>query len=344
MIKRKIKEYLDYRKKAKRVKKLKKYFLDRKSIEIMNHKLVYQYNRDHEKLIDSLIEMGLDWYYIEELEQFKGKQLVLCGEGKLYNYGIKLLLHSEWKNNFREIKNNYDMLKKIKDNEVAVVLCRDREENKKMRKKYVQSNIYFPKHTVLVGNIGKQYFDMFEPRKDEVFVDAGAFDGMTDVDFAKWAKNNYKKIYAFEPDKDNYYICRKTWGANNIYGITAINKGAWNKEDTLKFSNNNSGGKITEGGEETIEVTTIDNTILEEDMVTYIKMDIEGVELKALEGARKTIERCIPRMAICIYHRDEDLYTIPEYILSINSNYRFYVRHYSSYSWETVLYAVPLEL
>lgn len=70
-------------------------------------------------------------------------------------------------------------------------------------------------------------------------------------------------------------------------------------------------------------------------------MDIEGSELKALEGARNIIEKYIPRLAVCIYHKPEDIILIEEYLLNLNPDYHFYIRHYASNMWETVLYAVP---
>ena len=80
--------------------------------------------------------------------------------------------------------------------------------------------------------------------------------------------------------------------------------------------------------------------IVGEDKVSFIKMDIEGAELKALEGAKETILKWYPRLAICIYHKYEDIYEIGDYILSLNPNYKLYIRHYSTCMWETVLYAV----
>ena len=69
-------------------------------------------------------------------------------------------------------------------------------------------------------------------------------------------------------------------------------------------------------------------------------MDIEGSELEALKGAAETIKKWRPKLAISIYHKYEDIIEIPEYILSIVPDYSFYIRHYSSDIWETVLYAI----
>lgn len=69
-------------------------------------------------------------------------------------------------------------------------------------------------------------------------------------------------------------------------------------------------------------------------------MDIEGAELKALEGARNTIIINHPRLAVCIYHKALDVVDIASYLLELVPEYKFYIRQYASNMWETVLYAV----
>ena len=119
-----------------------------------------------------------------------------------------------------------------------------------------------------------------------------------------------------------------------------IEKGAWSKKDTLYFNNSsNSNSSISESGDSKIEVDSIDNVCKNEN-VTFIKMDVEGAELEALKGAENTIMKNKPKLAICVYHKKEDLVTIPQYILSLNSDYKLYLRHYDSFCTELVLYAV----
>ena len=71
-----------------------------------------------------------------------------------------------------------------------------------------------------------------------------------------------------------------------------------------------------------------------------IKMDIEGSELEALKGSKKVIQRDKPRLAICIYHKPEDMTEIPLYIKELVPEYKLYIRHHSNAGTETVLYAV----
>ena len=68
-------------------------------------------------------------------------------------------------------------------------------------------------------------------------------------------------------------------------------------------------------------------------------MDIEGAEKEALLGAEKITREQKPKLAISIYHKNEDIWEIPSLILEMNPEYRFYIRHYSFRFAETVLYA-----
>lgn len=73
---------------------------------------------------------------------------------------------------------------------------------------------------------------------------------------------------------------------------------------------------------------------------SYIKMDIEGTEYNALLGAIKLIRKYKPALAICIYHRPEDIYDIIKLINSWNLGYKFEMRVYEDVGVDLVLYAV----
>lgn len=76
----------------------------------------------------------------------------------------------------------------------------------------------------------------------------------------------------------------------------------------------------------------------------FIKMDIEGAEMSALQGGIKTIQQCRPQLAISIYHSDSDFINIPLYLNEHLKDYFFRLGHYSPRMSETVLYAIPKEL
>ena len=126
---------------------------------------------------------------------------------------------------------------------------------------------------------------------------------------------------------------------SNVERISLFNKGTYDSEKTLYFDNVGGGAsKVSEMGEVKIEVTSIDN-VLAGEKATYIKMDVEGSEKAALIGAKETIVKYKPKLAICVYHHDLDIIELPLMLLEWNKDYKFYLRHYCSNLCETVLYA-----
>ena len=160
--------------------------------------------------------------------------------------------------------------------------------------------------------------------------------------FINFSRGYYKKIFAVEPDKENFMQLQKFIEENEYKNVYVYNCGIWNKKETLTFKSlGDSTSFVSDIGEVTLQVDTIDS-IVGDSSVSFIKMDIEGSELPALQGAIKTLERSRPILAICVYHKKEDLITIPQFIKSIYKNCRFYLRkHCESDVYELVLYAVP---
>lgn len=202
-----------------------------------------------------------------------------------------------------------------------------------------EKNIYMPDALWWLGKY-PQYFDeeILPHASDEIFIDGGSLDGGDSKNFVSWCDGRYKEIYAFEPAVDNLNKIKKT--ADEIRDFKICPVGMWNEKSTLKFLDGKAENcSISERGNISIEVDSIDN-ILDGRPATYIKMDIEGSELKAIEGAKRTIKTYKPKLAICVYHKPEDIIDIPLKILELNPNYKFYLRHYSYVETETVLYAI----
>ena len=74
--------------------------------------------------------------------------------------------------------------------------------------------------------------------------------------------------------------------------------------------------------------------------ISFMKMDIEGAELRALHGAEKQIRTNRPKLAVCVYHKNEDILEIWNYLRELVPEYRFYLRHHTTAGAETVLYAL----
>lgn len=188
------------------------------------------------------------------------------------------------------------------------------------------------------GN-GREYFDfeVIKLSKDEVFVDCGGYIGDTVLEFVKTSDNIYKKIYYFEPNMKIYNKAEEN--LKNVHDVLLMQSGVGEKAGVLSFAGEGDSGHIDHEGMETINIVTLDEVVA--DQPTFIKMDIEGAELSALQGASKLIQKHRPKLAICVYHKPEDLFEILEFIDSFGINYKYYFRHYTKGVSGTILYCIP---
>lgn len=185
-----------------------------------------------------------------------------------------------------------------------------------------------------------QYFvkDIIGLTDDEVFVDGGGYVGDTTIDFINRVGNKYRRVVIFEPDKVNYDMLQKN--LRKYERIVSYNKGLYDVTARLPFqSNDGTASRIIKSGEQKVDFVAIDD-IEECKDATFIKMDIEGAELNALIGAKNTIIRNRPKLAICLYHSDRDILDIIEFVYQLNPTYKLYIRHHSKRQTETVLYAI----
>jgi len=205
------------------------------------------------------------------------------------------------------------------------------------------AEIGFPSSQIYVlGNFNEAYFGerFLRPVENEVYIDTGVYDGYTIKRFMHFCGDRYKRIFGLEPDPNNWQKVEE-WLVNGGVDerISLIQKGAWNCNAVLSFNSFDQDSSITETGVLKVEVAPVDE-LIEDEAVTLIKMDIEGSELKALEGAQNTIKKHKPRLAISVYHKPEDILEIPLYIQSLVPEYRFYLRHHNAIFTDTVFYAV----
>ncbi len=181
------------------------------------------------------------------------------------------------------------------------------------------------------------YESFLKLHNNESFLDLGAYNGDTVLDFVSRVKA-YEKIIAVEPDIKTFKkLLKNTESLENIEHKNLCISSFCGKGAFGMFGGRNSSA---EKGSTEAEFITIDK-LLEEKTATYIKMDIEGEEEKAIIGAEKTIIQSKPKMLISAYHRTEDLLTIPEAVLNIRDDYKLYIRHFSSIpAWDTNYYFI----
>lgn len=295
--------------------------------------------------------------------QGKNLDIVIFGAG---NYGRKThrnLLRCHRYNVRAYCDNNRDIIGKKIDNipviapddiryDASIIVISSQKYEKEMYNQLInigvdKKRIVTPIMGYLEIQCGWQYFDLFKPMSREVFIDAGTFDGTTIIDFYKWIGNGVGTVYGMEPVEEMYKVATQRLMENKIINAKIFECAAWNCNEELGMNLDVKvdgeiwgGNRISQDGAMIIKGKTIDNLLEENGSdVTFIKMDIEGSELKALEGAANSIRKYKPRLAISLYHKPEDVLEIPDYILNLNSEYKFYLRHYTGDSNETVLYA-----
>jgi len=182
---------------------------------------------------------------------------------------------------------------------------------------------------------------LFKLEPNETYVDAGAYDGDSVRRFIERVEDRYARILAFEPDPQTYARLKESFAKEPR--VETFNAGLHRHKAALRFRNDATRGAIfTDDGDCSIDVVSLDE-VLAGAPVSYIKMNIEGAEIDALYGARKTIECWTPKLAISVYHRTSDLWQIPQIVRELSPRYELYLRQHDGGVIETVLYAIHRE-
>jgi FkbM family methyltransferase len=182
----------------------------------------------------------------------------------------------------------------------------------------------------LVYDLGEQQRNIYGTRihKGDIVLDAGANVGVF-TRKALWA--GASKVVAIEPAPENLECLRRNFAAEMADGrVVLYPKGVWDKDDVLKLSVD----PIDSARDSFIRpiqnaqfieapLTTVDKLVTELQLpkVDFIKMDIEGAEQKAIVGAKNTIAKFRPRMALCTYHIVGDETMVPKLVHEAFSGY-----------------------
>ena len=172
----------------------------------------------------------------------------------------------------------------------------------------------------------------------ECYADLGAYNGDTIQEFLKVVGNRYHRIFAFEPNPKNYKKLLRS--CQGIQDLQLFQTAAWNRKVSLPFrlkAGRSSAFDPLEAGR--VEADSVDHLIKEP--LTFVKLDVEGAERKALEGCREQIRYFKPKLAVSAYHRNEDLFSLVFQILSLRPDYRVFLRHHPYVpAWDTLYYFV----
>lgn len=291
---------------------------------------------------------------LEELKKIKNETIIIIAARfykEIYNQlkiegfeNLERVFSNKFEvdNYFSENNNKYirdkimELLDILEDQESKRVISRIIEEWFNHEYRYGQLDDIF---------LDNQYFykDIVKLSENEFFVDGGAYIGDTLEDFLENSKYKFGKIFLFELNTRIFKELQK-----NIIEkfedlekeISSYNVGLSNRDETIFYDDCDEGSSIDKDGKNKGEITSLDK-ILSSEKVTFIKMDIEGAEMEALQGAKNIIKKYKPKLAICLYHKPDDLWEIPIYIKKLMPEYKIYIRHHTDLLNETVCYAIP---
>jgi FkbM family methyltransferase len=186
--------------------------------------------------------------------------------------------------------------------------------------------------------------------QDDVIIDAGAFIGDTAV-FFHHKLGGRCQIHSFELLDENLALLVHNLERNGVRddqivlnklaltdrsGDEIVVNGGTAQSATSIFRKSSRG--------ERVQTVSLDDYVMSLNLtrVDFIKMDIEGAEVPALKGARHTIAHFRPRLAICLYHKWDDVFTVPQAIDATGVDYAFSFKWVQlTDGWEAVLLATP---
>ena len=215
--------------------------------------------------------------------------------------------------------------------------------------------LYFSEIAIAIDFIIEQYAlnrggkKIISAEEGDVVLDIGGCWGDTAIYFASKVGEN-GKVYSFEfiPDNIKLFNINTSLNENLLPRISLIQQPVYNEPNVpIYFKDNGPGSSVQfqpfDGQSGETITTTIDSFVNEKKLskVDFIKMDIEGAEMSALEGGIETIRKFRPKLAIAIYHSLDDFFNIPNWILALGLDYEIYIDHYPIHAEETICFAKP---
>lgn len=294
--------------------------------------------KDKEKII-CIIGIFNAYVDLSEIEQdLKSYFRVVINPLMFFDYFSNDIGDYFWLSNKENYNNHKDRLKKAYN-------LLDDDYSKKLFKNILEYR-FSNKLSKLIKpqNVATQYFPRdidcdFPPLK---FVDCGAYIGDTVLNIFA-SDLTIDSYIGFEPDIENFIKLSSNLNKNAKNECFIYPCGVYSKSKQLKFNaGQGSGSFISNSGEEVINVVSLDEVVINKE-INFIKMDIEGAEVEALLGAKNTIKKYQPILAISAYHKHDDLWTILETINEFCSSgeYKYFIRMYEYNGFEIVYYAIP---
>lgn len=193
------------------------------------------------------------------------------------------------------------------------------------------------------GGAAASLAELFGGQKIGVMLDGGAFKGDSAAEFIEGV--HPEKIIAVEADPKTFVKLSAYAESEERADVVPVNAALFDRDGEMEYVSSGSRGSGKDGqnhraNAKTVPCQTID-TLTAGMNVDLIKLDVEGAEKSALHGAEGTITRCRPNMAVSLYHRTDDLYSLVKMIHTMLSRHKLYLRRVPCIPmWDLNLYAV----
>ena len=178
----------------------------------------------------------------------------------------------------------------------------------------------------------------------ETMIDLGAYSGDTMRD-AIGKMPRLQRIFALEPEPHAYRKLIAYTETVSHPQIITYNAAAWSGNTTIEFTSDSGRGSSASAQGHKRTRTRIAAALavdrIADTRIDYIKFDVEGAEAEALSGSAATIRRDRPDLLVSVYHRTEDLLTLPALVKGLCPNHKLYLRRERGVpAWGINLYAV----
>lgn len=184
--------------------------------------------------------------------------------------------------------------------------------------------------------------DIFKVGSQEAYVDVGAYDGDTLDLFLEECGGSYKKIYALEPENDNFSKLEEYVTEHKLQNVVLKKQGTWKEKTTLFFDakqQQRSAIDVERKEGTTINVDALDNILQGED-VTLIKINFPDGAYETLQGSRDIFERCAPKLAIIVGNDEKAMIRLPQLVKKQRQDYHIYFRFSTCMPYRLYMYAI----
>jgi FkbM family methyltransferase len=221
------------------------------------------------------------------------------------------------------------------------------EESRRQFRGHLRWRVTLDPSTIPEPDRQRVYFDpaLLALPEEAVVADCGAFDGDSLRVFLRWNASRFAAFHAFEPDPVSYarlnaYVESLPSCVRSSVLPAQLALGAAAGAIQVAGTGKPGSHAGTEGA--TVPVLRLDE-VFADSPIHYLKLDIEGAEWEALEGAWPLVARDRPVLGVAVYHKPDDIFTLPAAIIVRTPDYEYFMRSHDDDGIDFVFYAVPKE-